>query len=120
MSNPRTTEVIQEERALGKRSRPLPKIVSWCSPAPVFIPVSEPLFLVHGLDGRNPMKFFNNEQVLRMEHFISVHTKTLTVPKTFKNNNEENKIDESKQKISPKNLAPPRLYSVHEYSVQSS
>ena len=116
----RTTEVIERERLFGKRSRPLAKVVAWCAPAPVFTPVSEPLFLVHGLDGRNPGQMFKDEKVRRMKHFISVHTKTLTVPKTFKNNNEENKIDESKQKISPKNLAPPRLYSVHEHAVQSS
>lgn len=114
MTDPRTTEVIQEERLLGKRSRPLPKVVSWCSPAPVFTPVSEPLFLVHGLDGRDPREFFNNEQVLRMEHFISVHTKTLTVPNTFKKNNQINKIDESKSKIPPKSSASSGIYSILE------
>ena len=114
MTDPRTTEVIQEERLLGKRSRPLPKVVSWCSPAPVFTPVSEPLFLVHGLDGRDPRSFFNNEEVRRMEHFISVHTKTLTVPNTFKKNNQINKIDESKSKVPPKSTASPGIYSVLE------
>ena len=113
----RTTEAIESERLFGKRSRPLPKIVSWCAPAPVFTPVSEPLFIVHGLDGRSPADFFKTEQVLRMEHFIRVHTKTLTVPKTFKNNNEENKIYESKPKISAKSTAPPRVHSVFDQPV---
>ena len=110
----RTTEVIEAERLFGKRSRPLAKVVAWCSPAPVFTPVSEPLFLVHGLDGRSPGKMFSDENVRRMEHFISVHTKTLTVPNTFKKNNQINKIDESKSKVPPKSTASPGIYSVLE------
>lgn len=52
-----TTENIETETILGKRSRPLPRIVAWCSPAPVFTPISEPLFMVHGLDEREPKDF---------------------------------------------------------------
>ena len=110
----RSTEVLEHEKIYGKRSRPLPQIVAWCSPAPVFTPVSEPLFLVHGLDGRSPAEFFQNEQVRKMANAISVHTKTLTVPETFKNNNEAKGINESKPKIPPKSTASPRVHPVHE------
>ena len=109
----KTTEDIQSEKILGNRSRPMPSIVAWCAPAPVFTPVSEPLFMVHGLDGRNPEEFFGNEKVRRMEQFISVHTKTLTVPKTFKNNNEVKIKHESKQEIYSKNTAFERIREIH-------
>jgi hypothetical protein len=109
----RTTEVVESEKILGSGSRPTPRIVAWCSPAPVFTPVSEPLFMVHGLDGRNPGEFFKNEIVKRMEHFISVHTKTLTVPETFKNNNEVKNTYESKSKIPPKNPEPERIPKIY-------
>lgn len=109
----KTTEDIQREKIYGKRSRPLPSIVAWCSPAPVFTPVSEPLFMVQGLDGRDPEQFYMNEKVRRMEDLISVHTKTLTVLKTFKNNNEVNENNESKPKISPENSARERIHKIH-------
>jgi hypothetical protein len=69
--------------------------------------------MVHGLDGRNPGEFFKNEIVKRMEHFISVHTKTLTVPETFKNNNEVKNTYESKSKIPPKNPEPERIPKIY-------
>ena len=112
----RTTEIVEREKILGGGPRPAPKIVAWCSPAPVFTPVSEPLFMVHGFDGRSEEDircFFYSEQVRRMREVISVHNKTLTVPKTFKKNNEENKIYESKSKIPSKSTAPPRVHPVH-------
>ena len=60
---------------------PQPTIVSWCAPARVFTPVTEPIFLVHGLGKASvhPDKVFEWDEVKRMEHSISVHTKTLTV-----------------------------------------
>ena len=109
----RTTEVIEHEKIFGKRSRPLPQIVAWCSPAPVFTPVSEPLFLVYGLDGRSPAEFFKNERVRKMANAISVHTKTLTVPETFKNNNEVKRTYESESQIPPKNTVPDGISKIH-------
>ena len=109
----RTTEVVEREKILGSGPRPTPKIVAWCSPAPVFTPIVEPLFLVHGLDGRDPKMMFTDERVCKMHDAISVHTKTLTVPDTFKKNNQENKIHESKSKIPPKNPEPERISEVH-------
>ena len=111
--NQRTTEIVESEKILGSGPRPTPRIVAWCSPAPVFTLVVEPLFMVHGLDGRDPGEMFSNETVCKMAKAISVHTKTLTVPKTFKNNNEENNIYESKSKIPPKNSVPIRISEIH-------
>lgn len=99
-------------RAISRQSaRPTPKIVAWCSPAPVFTHVSEPLFLVHGIDGRDPQQIFNTEEVRRMEHFISVHTKTLTVPNQQSKNN---KINESKQEIYPQSASPPGVHQIYQ------
>jgi hypothetical protein len=109
----RTTEVVEREKILGSGPRPTPKIVAWCSPAPVFTPVVEPLFMVHGLDGRDPNMMFSDDRVCKMADAISVHTKTLTVPDTFKKNNQENKIYESKSKIPSKNPEPERISEVH-------
>jgi hypothetical protein len=60
---------------------PHPTIVSWCAPARVFTPVTEPIFLVHGLGKASvhPDRVFEWDEVKRMEDSISVHTKTLTV-----------------------------------------
>jgi hypothetical protein len=69
--------------------------------------------MVHGLDGRDPKTMFSDERVCKMANAISVHTKTLTVLDTFKNNNQENKIYESKSKIPPKNPEPGGISKVH-------
>jgi hypothetical protein len=56
-----------------------PFVVAWCAPAPVFAPVTEPLFLVHGLGGLDPSSCFTWADVQRMTDSINVHTKALTV-----------------------------------------
>ena len=112
---PEELQVQRQKSALraisGQSAEPTAKIVAWCSPAPVFTHVTEPLFLVHGLNGRDPAEFFNREEVLRMEHFISVHTKTLTVPNQQSKTNQTN---ESKQEIYPTSASPPGIHQVHQ------
>jgi hypothetical protein len=77
----RTTEDIESEQELGRKLQLLPSVVAWCSPASVFTPVTEPIFLVHGLNkaGLDKHKVFEWQEVRRMEDLIKVHTKTLTV-----------------------------------------
>lgn len=104
------TEDIETETILGKRSRPLPRIVAWCSPAPVFTPISEPLFMVHGLDGRDPKDFFDNEAVRRVRSAINVHNKTLTVLKDSPINNKQSKYNEINTKKPPKDPIPTNIY----------
>ena len=58
-----------------------PFVVAWCAPAPVFAPVSEPLFIVHGLRGQDPSSVFTWNEVEAMRNAINVHTKALSVPK---------------------------------------
>ena len=77
-----------------------PFVVAWCAPAPVFAPVTEPLFLVHGLGGLDPSACFTWDDVTAMAESINVHTKALTVLRKERRNgeNEWNEY-ESKQKI---------------------
>lgn len=72
-----------------------PKLVSWCVPARVFTPVTEPIFIVHGLktNGIDPSLVYQWPEVRRTEDHINVHTKMLTVQEKG-----ENKY-ESKSKI---------------------
>ena len=75
-----------------------PKLVAWCVPARVFTPVTEPVFIVHGLKTNqvDPRLVFQWPEVRRTEDFIKVHTKMLTVQERAKNNNEcETKIYQS-------------------------
>ena len=77
-----------------------PFVVAWCAPAPVFAPVTEPLFLVHGLQGADPSKCFAWQDVQNMRESINVHTKALTVHRRERENGEKvENIYESKQKI---------------------
>ena len=55
------------------------QLVAWCAPARVFTPVTEPIFIVHGLRGSDPSRVFEWESVKQMSNAIRVHTKTLTV-----------------------------------------
>jgi hypothetical protein len=100
-----TTESIERDEIFGRGLQLTPKIVAWCSPASVFTPVKEPIFLVHGLTKSGwskdaSGKIFEWEEVRRMEDLIKVHTKTLTVQeKENKIQEIENKYYENKQKI---------------------
>ena len=81
-----------------------PFVVAWCAPAPVFAPVSEPLFIVHGLRGQDPSAVFSWLDVVAMRNAINVHTKALTVP--VKGEQERGKpqiIYESEPKIPQRN-----------------
>jgi hypothetical protein len=78
-------EITERNLAVGScgasLDAPMPTLVAWCAPARVFTPVTEPIFIVHGLGKANYRtdQVFEWEEVKRMEHSISVHTKTLTV-----------------------------------------
>ena len=61
------------------------QLVAWCAPARVFTPVTEPIFIVHGLRGSDPSRVFEWESVKQMANAIRVHTKTLTVLDKAKN-----------------------------------
>ena len=77
-----------------------PFVVAWCAPAPVFAPVTEPLFLVNGLRGADPSACFTWQDVQNMSRAINVHTKALTVHRRERENGEKvENIYESKQKI---------------------
>ena len=78
----------------------VPQIVAWCVPSRVFTPVTEPVFLVHGLQGSDPNRVFGWDEVKRMEHSIKVHTKTLTVFRKYENSGKAKNIEyEYKEKI---------------------
>lgn len=82
---------------------PSPSIVAWCAPASVFAPVTEPLFLVNGLDGRDPSLMFMTEEVKSMAVSIKVHTKALTVRRDEQKKGITSHIqNESKSKVPPK------------------
>ena len=89
-----------------------PRIVAWCAPAPVFTPISEPLFLVHGLKGRDPIPMFEREEVIRMQEAINVHTNTLTVPTEFQKNSQQRTNYESTTKIPPKDRVSRPIHEV--------
>lgn len=77
-----------------------PKVVAWCAPARVFTPVTEPIFIVHGLGNQDPQRVFGWDEVQRMEHSISVHTKTITdLDQIRKNIPEGKKRYEDQKKI---------------------
>ena len=77
-----------------------PSVLAWCVPARVFTPVTEPVFLVHGLAHRDPSIVFGWPEVQSMQRSIKVHTKMLTVQR------EKNKINESKSKLYQKTSPP--------------
>ena len=99
---------------LRECSHATPRIVAWCTPSPIFTPVSEPVFMVHGLEGRDPVPMFDREEVIRMEQAIMVHTNTLTVRKNSENKSEINRKYESEPKIPPKNLQTARVYQLQQ------
>jgi hypothetical protein len=77
-----------------------PQLVAWCAPARVFTPVTEPMFLVHGLGSTDPAKVFSWLEVKRMQSAIRVHTKTLTVSDRIdKNVRRKKNIYEDTEKI---------------------
>jgi hypothetical protein len=80
----------------------------------LFTHVSEPVFMVHGLQGRDPVEMFDREEVTRVEHAIMVHTNTLTVRKNSINNNEENNKYEIEPKIPPRNPSTGRIHQTSE------
>ena len=55
-----------------------PSLLAWCVPSRVFTPITEPLFLVHGLGRRDPNSVFNWTEVITMGESIKVHTEVLT------------------------------------------
>jgi hypothetical protein len=77
-----------------------PQLVAWCAPARVFTPVTEPLFLVHGLGNTDPARVFGWNDVKIMEHSISVHTKMLTdLDQIRKSSMKREKIYEDQRKV---------------------
>ncbi len=66
--------------------------------------------MVHGLDGRDPKDFFDNEAVRRVRSAINVHNKTLTVLKDSPINNKQSKYNEINTKKPPKNPIPTNIY----------
>jgi hypothetical protein len=78
-----------------------PQVVARIEPAPVFSPITEPLLLVHGLDGRDPLDWvINTEPVQQMIESINVHTKSLIVRKNDQNEKEKEWIrTKSKPKL---------------------
>ena len=77
-----------------------PQLVAWCAPARVFTPVTEPLFLVHGLGNTDPARVFGWSDVKIMEHSISVHTKMLTdLDQIRKSSMKREKIYEDQRKV---------------------
>ena len=104
----------QKAEVLRESAHGTPRIIAWCTPSPLFTHISEPIFMVHGLDGRDPVDMFEREEVTRVEKAIMVHTNTLTVPPK---NNKLNKDDpkyESKPEISLKNSQGSGLHPVGE------
>ena len=91
-----------------------PSVLAWCVPSRVFTPCTEPVFLVHGLEHRDPNIVFNWPEVKQMEHSIKVHTKMLTVRNETNQNQKSSVFHESKSKVSPKNSPPPRVHQIHE------
>jgi hypothetical protein len=58
-----------------------PSVLAWCVPSRVFTPVTEPIFLVHGLGRRTDeqiRKVFEWTEVVQMQSAIKVHTEVLT------------------------------------------
>ena len=78
-----------------------PVVVARIEPAPVFSPITEPLLLVHGLDGRDISKWvLETEPVQELIQAIRLHTKSLIVRRERKNNEERKFIlDKSNPKI---------------------
>ena len=76
-------------------------MVARIEPAPVFSPITEPLLLVHGLDGRDPLEWvINTDEVQKYIADINVHTKSLIVRKNGENEKEKQWIrTKSKPKI---------------------
>lgn len=107
-------EDTRKADALRESGRATPRIVAWCTPSPLFTHISEPVFMVHGLKGRDPIEMFEREEVTRVESAIMVHTNTLTVsPKTKKLNPKDPKY-ESEPKIPERNLETAGLHSTSE------
>jgi hypothetical protein len=79
-----------------------PRRVAWCTPSPIFTPVTEPCFMVLGLTGRDPIEMFDKEDVIKMEHAINVHTNTLTVQRFNQNTKQQDNNYESEPKKPPK------------------
>ena len=110
-------DMLEDQRkaiAIRECSLATPRIVAWCTPSPLFTHVSEPVFMVHGLQGRDPVEMFDREEVTRVEHAIMVHTNTLTVRKNSINNNEENNKYEIEPKIPPRNPSTGRIHQTSE------
>ena len=107
-------EDTTKANAIRECSHASPRIVAWCTPSPMFTHVSEPVFMVHGLQGRDPIEMFDREEVTKMEHAIMVHTNTLTVPPISQNNH--SKIEN--YEIEPKK--PPNIQTsgIHQISKQ--
>ena len=107
-------EDTTKANAIRECSLASPRIVAWCTPSPLFTHVSEPVFMVHGLQGRDPVEMFDREEVTKMEHAIMVHTNTLSVRKNSINNNEEKNKYEIEPKIPPRNQSTGRIYQTSE------
>ena len=106
-------EMLDDRRkadAICEGGRATPQIVAWCTPSPLFTHVSEPVFMVHGLAGRDPVEMFDREEVIKMEHAIMVHTNTLTVPPKKQNNHSKIEKYESEPQIPP-NIASAGIHS---------
>jgi hypothetical protein len=84
-----------------------PYVVAWCAPSRIFTPVTEPIFIVHGLNGDDPSKVFAWHDVRQMEHSIKVHTKMITVPKEHERNTRQTKRKyENREKVPIEDTIP--------------
>ena len=99
--------------AIRESGHATPRIVAWCTPSPLFTHVTEPVFLVHGLDGRDPVEIFEREEVQKIEHAIMVHTNTLTVRNNNQENSQKNEYISSTSQIPPKNPETTRIDRIH-------
>lgn len=78
-----------------------PQVVAKIEPAPVFCPITEPLVLVHGLGGRDVLKWvIETDDIQDYIARINVHTKSLIVRKNGENEKEKEWIrTKSKPKL---------------------
>ena len=109
-------EMLEDRRkadSLADSGSATPQVVAWCTPSPLFTHISEPVFMVHGLDGRDPLEMFDREEVRKIESAIMVHTNTLTVPPKSENILNKNQYYESERK-KPPNLQTAGIHKTSE------
>ena len=107
-------EDTRKANALRESGRATPRIVAWCTPSPLFTHISEPVFMVHGLKGRDPIEMFEREEVTRVESAIMVHTNPLTVPPKNNKLNPKDPKYESEPKIPERNLETSGIHTTSE------